>query len=176
MSEQELIKACKKSSRKAQKILYERYAANMFGVCRRYIQNEADIEEILLSGFYKVFTKIDQFKGKGSLGGWMRRIIINEALMFLRKKKRNPYLQVDIDDHTYIASTVQTDAHMQEQDILKLLDKLPIGYRTVFNLYAIEGYGHKDIAKMLNISINTSKSQLLKARRMLQKLLQPQIK
>ncbi len=172
MTETQLIAACKKGNRKAQRILYERYATKMFGVCRRYIHNETDVEDTLLNAFYKVFTHIDSFKEKGSFEGWIRRIVVNESLMFLRKKKRVNTLYVEFIDKQVempIAPKAQDD--LQEADILKLLDKLPYGYRTVFNLYAIEGYKHREIAEMLGISINTSKSQLIKARKMLQDLL-----
>ena len=172
VTENELIQACKKGNRKAQKQVYERFAAKMFGVCRRYIRNEADVEDTLLNGFFKVFSKIDKFEGKGSFEGWIRRIMVNESLMFLRKKNRSMHLYVEVEEQYDLQTEDTADRKLAEGDILCLLDDLPTGYRTVFNLYAIEGYSHKEIAEQLGVSVNTSKSQLLKARKMLQKLLQ----
>lgn len=173
MTETQLIAACKKGNRKAQRILYERYAAKMFGVCRRYIYNEADVEDTLLNAFYKVFANIHTFEDKGSFEGWIRRIVVNESLMFLRKKKRMSTLYIEMSDKEIeVPTAAKAQEDLQEADILKLLDELPDGYRTVFNLYVIEGYKHREIADMLNISINTSKSQLIKARKMLRDLLQ----
>ncbi|MGB0932097.1 MAG: RNA polymerase sigma factor [Chitinophagales bacterium] len=173
MTEKQLITACKKGNRKAQRVLYERYAAKMFGVCRRYVHNEVDVEDTLLNAFYKIFANIHTFQNKGSFEGWIRRIVVNEALMFLRKKKRVSTLYVELSDREVeVPTAAKAQEDLQEADILKLLDELPDGYRTIFNLYVIEGYKHREIAEMLNISINTSKSQLIKARKMLRDLLQ----
>ncbi len=140
----------------------------MFGVCRRYIKNEQDAEDVMINGFFKVFTKIEQFNDKGSFEGWIRRIMVNESLMFLRKYNMN--LSIEIHENQAVTE-MEPDTAIREEDILKLLDLLPIGYRTVFNLYVIEGYAHKEIAEKLGISINTSKSQLIKARKKLQQLI-----
>ncbi len=173
MNENALIKSCLSGDRTAQRMMYERFAAKMFGVCRRYIKNEADVEEVLLNGFYKVFSNLAKFSHKGSFEGWIRRIMVNEALMFIRKQNKVSNLQlVGLADYQHPASPQMPDRKIQEDDILCLLDDLPPGYRTVFNLYAIEGYSHKEIAEKLGVSVNTSKSQLLKARRMLQELLE----
>ncbi len=173
MEEQYIIQACKQNDRRAQRQLYERFAPKMFGVCRRYIRNETDVEDVLLKGFFKVFSNIQQFQGQGSFEGWVRRIMVNESLMFLRKKKNLSTLSVvELNEQIDKPTEMNPESKIREGEILKLLDHLPVGYRTVFNLYAIEGYGHKEIAELLNVSINTSKSQLLKARRMLQKMLQ----
>ncbi|MFK7907684.1 MAG: RNA polymerase sigma factor [Chitinophagales bacterium] len=173
MTETQLIAACKKGNRKAQRVLYERYAAKMFGVCRRYVHNESDVEDTLLNAFYKVFKHIHTFEEKGSFEGWIRRIVVNESLMFLRKKKRVSTLYVEFSDtEVEVPTAAKAQNDLQEADILKLLDDLPDGYRTIFNLYAIEGYKHREIAEMLKISINTSKSQLIKARKMLRDLLE----
>ncbi len=171
MTEQELIQACKLGNRRAQRNMYERYAAKMFGVCRRYIKNEADVEEVLLTGFYKVFSKLEQFQERGNFEAWIRRIMVNESLMFLRKNKKDRYLYVEVDTQSHLTDHQTADQKVAADDILSLLDHLPPGYRSIFNLYAIEGYKHREIAEMLGISINTSKSQLIKARKMLQKLL-----
>ena len=172
MTEDQLIKQCSAGNRNAQRLLYERYAANMFGVCRRYIKNEADAEEVLVSGFYRVFHSLTLYKGNGSFEGWIRRIIVNEALTLIRKQNTQKNFTWDELDTAYQGtSNEHPDSKIAEGDVLQLLNHLPNGYRTIFNLYAIEGYSHDEIAVMLKISINTSKSQLLKARRMLQKLI-----
>lgn len=140
----------------------------MFGVCRRYIKNEQDAEDVMINGFFKVFTKIEQFNEKGSFEGWIRRIMVNESLMFLRKYNMN--LSIELNE-TQAVTEMDADSQIREEDILKLLDYLPIGYRTVFNLYVIEGFSHKEIAEQLGVSVNTSKSQLIKARKKLQQLI-----
>lgn len=158
----------KQGDRKAQKELYESHAPIMFGVCRRYIKNEQDAEDVMINGFFKVFTKIEQFNEKGSFEGWIRRIMVNESLMFLRKYNMN--LSIELNE-TQAVTEMDADSQIREEDILKLLDYLPVGYRTVFNLYVIEGFSHKEIAAQLGVSINTSKSQLIKARKKLQQLI-----
>jgi len=168
MTEEQLIAACKRQDRQAQKMLYERYSSKMFGVCRRYVKNFEDAEDVLIEGLYKVLTKIDSYQGAGSFEGWIRRIIVNQSLMFLRKK-HNFKLTVEI-SNIEIQSHVSVEDDLMAEDILKLLDKLPIGYRTVFNLYVLEGFKHREIAEQLNISINTSKSQLILAKKRLQNL------
>ncbi|HMO41057.1 MAG TPA: RNA polymerase sigma factor [Saprospiraceae bacterium] len=172
MTEPELIAACQQDDRRAQQMLYDQYAPLLFGVCKRYVKNREDAEDVLVEAFFKILTHIGKFKGEGSFEGWMRRITINEALMFLRKQHNfnltleiNPQLDGDPDP----ASPVD---ELAAQDILNLLDGLPTGYRTVFNLYAIEGFKHREIAEMLGISINTSKSQLILAKKRLQELLE----
>jgi RNA polymerase sigma-70 factor (ECF subfamily) len=169
VSEPELIAACKRGDRKAQQVVYDRYAPPMLGLCRRYVKRLEDAEDVLLEAFFKVFTHLEQYKGSGSLEGWIRRIVINEALMFLRRR-HNFNLTVDIEE-VALPQPQRIESHLATQDILDLLDELPTGYRTVFNLYAIEGYKHREIAEQLDISINTSKSQLLLAKRRLQALI-----
>ena len=169
MTENELISGCKAQNRKAQKRLYEQYAPIMLGICRRYVKNQEDAEDVLLEAFYKIISNIGQYEGKGSFEGWMKRITINESLMYLRKK-RNFMLNIDA-----IQVTLKDDQNSEEalfeKDILKVLDQMPLGYKTIFNLYVIEGYKHREIAEKLNISINTSKSQLIQARRKMATLL-----
>ena len=172
MNESQLIASLKAGDRNAQRHLYEHYASQMFGLCRRYVQNEQDVEDILVNGFYKTLTRIDQYAGKGSFEGWMKRIMVNEALMFLRKKKRpSSPLYVEMSDAQNLQTAATAESKIAADEILSLLDHLPDGYRTVFNLFAIEEYTHAEIADLLGISINTSKSQLRKARKMLQTLL-----
>jgi RNA polymerase sigma-70 factor (ECF subfamily) len=170
LTEQELIEGCKSNKRLAQKALYDRFSAKMFGVCRRYVKTVENTEEVLMMAFCKIFKKIDSFSGKGSFEGWIRRIMVNEALMFLRKKYRfNEH--ADVTEIPVKAVEVSVEDELAAQDILKLLEQLPVGYRTVFNLYVIEGFKHREIAEQLGISINTSKSQLILAKKKLRMLI-----
>jgi len=170
MTEQELITACRKQDRKAQQLLYDQFAPQMFAVCKRYMKVREDAEDVLVESFFKVLTHIDRFKGEGSFEGWIRRIVINESLMTLRRQHnfRNT-LEIEEFD-TPVGATIMHE--LQAQDILDLLDSLPTGYRTVFNLYVLEGYKHREIADLLGISINTSKSQLILAKKRMQQLLE----
>lgn len=142
----------------------------MLGVCRRYLNRLADAEDVLMEALYKVLTRIDQYSGDGSFEGWIRRVVVNECLMFLRK---NDVLQNAWELPPELDESREPGAlhRLQADDLLGLLDRLPDGYRTVFNLYVIEGYKHREIAELLGISINTSKSQLILARRRLEELL-----
>ncbi|MBP7184216.1 MAG: RNA polymerase sigma factor [Saprospiraceae bacterium] len=175
MNEKEIIYKCIRNDRLAQKRLYELYATKMLGVCIRYVKNADDAEDVLIEGFYKVLSSLDQFKAEGSLEGWIKRIMINESLTFLRKKSKLQVMDVDINDYHHpnvvLTDEVNADIKLCADDILKLLNQLPIGYRTIFNLYIIEGYKHQEIADMLGISINTSKSQLIMAKNKMQELL-----
>ena len=169
MEEKDLIALLRSKDRKAQKVFYERYAPKMFGVSLRYIKNEAEAEDVLIEAFYKVLTKIDNFHGNGSFEGWVRRIVVNQSLMQLRK---NNHFHLSI-ENAYSESSAEYNADLilEANDILSLLKKLSPGYRTVFNLYVLEGYKHREVAEMLGISINTSKSQLILARKKLQEML-----
>lgn len=169
VTEEELIKACQREERRAQKLLYDRFAPRMMGVCRRYVKTAEDAEDVLIEAFFKVLTNIQQFKGSGSFEGWIRRIVVNEALMFLRKR-HNFKMTVEISNIEVKAAPRVVD-ELAAQDILDLLEQLPTGYRTIFNLYVLEGYKHREIAEMLGISINTSKSQLILAKKRLRSLL-----
>ena len=169
-NEAQLIKKAAKNHRDAQHTLYEMHAPKMLSVCRYYIKDVHQAEEVMLNGFFKVFTQLKSFKSEGSFEGWIRRIMIRESISFLRKKKR---LEFSADDmEVYEKPVNDTNVEFDVDDIQQLIDKLPEGYRMVFNMYAIEGYKHSEIAKMLSIGESTSKSQLFKAR----KLLQQQIK
>jgi RNA polymerase sigma factor (sigma-70 family) len=167
--EAQLIKSLKKADQKAQRQLYEKYASRMLGVCRRYISDPMTAEDILVEGFMKVFDKIDQFKNEGSFEGWIRRIMVNEALGYLRQQKRN-LEDVSLDEAYGIADFEQADQSLQADEMMSMIETLPTGYRTIFNLYAIEGYSHAEIAEMLGITESTSKSQLHRARALLQQL------
>ncbi|MEP6948762.1 MAG: sigma-70 family RNA polymerase sigma factor [Ginsengibacter sp.] len=171
MDTSELIKEAKQGSAAAQKCLFDQLAGKMLLVCRRYVKNSEDAEELLLDGFYKFFKKISSFnyQGDAALYGWLKRIMINECLMFLRKK--NVF--------TIVTDARAEDVPLEEEalnnlsaaEIFNLIIQLPVGYRTVFNLYEIEGMKHNEIAALLSISDNTSKSQLFKAKNLLQKML-----
>ena len=164
-NEVKLIKKATQNNREAQHVLFELHAPKMLSVCRYYVKDMQHAEEVMLNGFLKVFTNLKTFKHEGSFEGWIRRIMVREAISFLRQKKTiqfvdEEYQHIEIQDET----TQQYDvAQLQE-----LIDNLPEGYKMVFVMYAIEGYKHAEIATLLNISIGTSKSQLFKARKILQ--------
>lgn len=164
--EARLIKQCHNGQPQAQRELYERYAPQMLSLCRRYVQSLEDAEEVLSNAFIKVFRKLEQYSGEGAFGGWIRRIVINEALNFIKYRK-NLFVEID-EERCGEESPLDTDNHWEAEHLLRLISELPLGYRTVFNLYAIEGFSHREIAAQLGISENTSKSQLSKARKHLQ--------
>ncbi len=160
-----LIERCRKNDSKAQYALYQMMGAKMLGVCRRYVKSIEEAEEILSNGFVKVFTKLDQFNGEGSFEGWVRKIMVRESLNYIRYQ-RNIFVEVNPDwvpEQGHSPIEEETEA----EELLCLIDELPIGYKTVFNLYAIEGFAHKEIGEMLGVTENTSKSQLSKARKYL---------
>ena len=170
MSEEEIIAGCKQKNRKVQQYVFEQYKAHLMGVIRRYVYNVATAEDVLINTFLKIFTRIDTFSNTGNFVAWMRRIAIREALMEYRKNKR-----MDFMDPAELPS-IQYDADIIEQieleEIYACLDLLPEGYRQVLNLYAIDGYKHREIADLLGISIHTSKSQLRMARKRFSELLE----
>ena len=170
MTEKEIIIGCRKQNRKAQQALYEKYSPKMFGVCKRYVKNYEDAEDVLVEGLFKAMNNIHQFKENGSFEGWIRRIVVNQALMHLRKA-HNFRMTVEI-SNVEIKSVTTVEDDLAAQDILNLLEKLPTGYRTVFNLYVVEGFKHREIAEQLGISINTSKSQFILAKKRLRSLVQ----
>lgn len=173
MTELELIERCRQLDARAQRTLYDRFAPKMLGVCRRYLSNREDAEDILVEAMFKVFDNIESYSNMGSFEGWIRRIVVNEALMFLRKRKLllvEPEA-VDLQNSLSHSDPLSIEHQLAAQDILNLLDRLPTGYRTVFNLYVIEGYKHIEIAELLGISINTSKSQLILAKDRMRRLM-----
>jgi len=165
--EGQLVKALGRDDPKAQQQVYDKYSRRMFALCFRYICDEMAAEDVMVEGFLKVFGKISQFNSEGSFEGWIRRIMVNEALGYLRKQKRMPEDTLS-DEAASIPDYLQADQNLETEELLNLIEKLPIGYRTVFNLYAIEGYAHIEIAQMLGITESTSKSQLHRARAQLQ--------
>lgn len=168
--EEELLKGCLKRERSAQKRLYETYSSKMYGLCYRYVKDSMEAEDILVTAFMKVFDKIEQFKNEGSFEGWIRRIVVNEALTHLRRN-RSMYLETELEQADREPDYDRLSDHLEAEDLMNMIQELPTGYRIVFNLYAIDGYSHKEIAEQLGISENTSKSQLSRARTYLQKML-----
>jgi RNA polymerase sigma factor (sigma-70 family) len=164
-----IVKKCQRQDGQAQKQMYEYYKPVLFGICRRYVKNEEDAKDIMVEAFVKIFNHINDFTFEGSFEGWMKKITVNEALMYIRKKKVH-YEELDF-HQMEVAEDVHYEDDYLEQDIMKLMDDLPTGYRTVLNMYAIEGYKHKEIAEVLGISINTSKSQLILARKRMQEIM-----
>ncbi len=163
-----LVLNCKKMQRDAQRKVYELLSPRLYRTCRRYLKHEEDIEEALADTFFIVFTKIDQLKDNAVFEGWARRIAVNQCLQMLRRKV-NFNLYLDDVSHK-VQPAVDAIDHLAEEDLMGLLAKIPAGCRTVFNLYVIEGYSHKEIAQMLQVSEGTSKSQLNAAKTRLKDL------
>ncbi|MCC5937113.1 MAG: sigma-70 family RNA polymerase sigma factor [Lunatimonas sp.] len=174
LTDSDLYLGCLENNPAMQKAVYERFSAKMFAVCLRYVKDTAAAEDVLIIGFMKVFDRIHQFKGSGNFGGWIRRIMVNECLMYLEKEK-NLYREIGLEGIGSDPVQSQPSDELAVEDLMKLIDRLPSGYRSVFNLYAIEGFSHQEIAQKLHISENTSKSQLSRARSHLQKMLRLQI-
>lgn len=168
-TETELVDGCQRESPKHQRALYERYHRLMLGVCLRYTDNRDDAQDILQEGFIRVFKHIKTFRKQGSFEGWVRRIMIHTAIEHYRRNSR--YFMVDVKEAGDVKMDAEALSSLSREEILGLIQELPSGYRTVFNLYAIEGYTHQEIGEMLNISDGTSKSQLSRAKRLLQQKL-----
>jgi RNA polymerase sigma-70 factor (ECF subfamily) len=168
--EEELIKGCLRRERSAQQQLFDLFSSKMYALCYRYVKHSMEAEDILVTAFTKVFERIEQFKGEGSFEGWIRRIMVNESLTYLRKS-RTMYLATDLEQADREPDYNRLSDHLEAEDLINMIRELPAGYRLVFNMYAIDGYSHKEIAEQLGISENTSKSQLSRARVYLQKLL-----
>ena len=163
-----LIESCIKGDREAQKILYDRLASRMFPVCLRYIGDRTMAEDVLQDGFITLFTKLDSYKGDGSFEGWARRIFVTTALMYLRKKD---VLKMSDELETVRCMKSESSSQIQNigyKELMKRVMSLPPGFRTVFNMYAIEGYSHKEIAQALGITETTSRTQFSRARIWLQ--------
>lgn len=172
MSDQELVSGVLRGSPAHQEALYRQYSVPMFRVLLRFARDRAEAEDMLQDGFVRVFRDMAQFRGEGALGGWIRRIMVNTALSHLRRQR--DFLR-NVGDFSPFENRLRTEedfaANLDAETLLKYLQKLPPGYRTVFNLYAIEGFSHEEIADQLGISIGTSKSQLFKAREFLKRML-----
>jgi RNA polymerase sigma factor (sigma-70 family) len=171
MTDQELAKGCMEGRREAQQLLWKTYSRKMMSVCLRYCDSRQEAEDVMQEGFIKVFDKIGQWQGSGPLGGWIRMVMVNTALTHIRStnKWRN---SMDLDAAEDLdSSEVDAVSKMGEEVLMKLVESMPVGYRTVFNLFAIEGFGHKEIGDMMGVSENTSKTQFLKAKNWLKKKL-----
>jgi len=164
-SQKSIINRAIQHNREAQKEIFELHSPKMLGVCRQYVKDNHHAEDLMLSGFLKVFTHLHKFKHEGSFEGWIRRVMINTCLSYLRKK--NPIKPTD-EEYVYHDYATENLESTSVDDIQKLIDGLPEGYKMVFNLFAIEGYKHNEIAEELGITVSTSKSQLFKARKWLQ--------
>jgi RNA polymerase sigma-70 factor (ECF subfamily) len=166
----ELIEGCRKRDRHAQRFLFEHYSGRMLALCFRYVKDRMDAEDVMVVAFTKVFDRINQYKGEGSFEGWIRRVMVNESLTYLRKNK-SMYLETDIEAAEREPDYDKLETELEAEDLRKLIADLPTGYRIVFNLYAIDGFSHQEIAAQLGVSENTSKSQLSRARAVLQRKL-----
>lgn len=171
MNNQELLKKCIKGHKEAQYLLYKQFAAQMLGVCYRYTKSVEDAEDILQEGFIKVFTNLHSYKSEGDLGAWIRRIMVNTAITYINKHNRyKKGIQVD-DIKLHPISTENPDLNLDMKDIVETIRQLPGNYQTVFNLIAIEGYDYSEVCQILQININTARSQYNRARAMLIELL-----
>jgi RNA polymerase sigma factor (sigma-70 family) len=171
-NEKQLIKKAIAGNADAQQRLYTKHAPKMLGVCRQYITDVHFSEDVMVQGFLKVFTHLHTFKFQGSFEGWIRRIMIRESISYLRKQQFVVYDDTVYEKHEHHTNIQTTD--LDTEHIQQLIDALPQGYKMVFVLYTVEGYKHQEIAKMLDITESTSKTQLLKGRRLLQEQLKKQ--
>ncbi len=184
MEEQKVVEQCKQGSREAQHILYKEYAGLLFGICLRYLSSREAAEDLLHDGFIKIFSSINKFtyRGKGSLRAWLTRVMVNMAVEHLRKEKA--FIKVSIIDNMEINSREcdynspnnELFSKVPREKVMELISKLPDGYRTVFNLFVIEGLSHREIANMLGINEKSSSSQLLRAKSALAKSINEYIK
>ena len=165
---EQLLYQCLNNNRKAQNILYKKYSPKLFGTCLRYSKNNTDAEDILQEGFIKIFRYLKDFRNEGHFEGWMRKIMVTTALNFYKRKN---LLNKEVDPDFVNAPSMSIPdviSLLSSEELLSMIQELPDGYRMVFNLNTIEGYSHKEIGEIMNISINTSKSQLSRARNSLQ--------
>ena len=165
MSDRQIIELCAKHDRKAQQVLYDKYSRLLLGVCLRYATDKAEAEDILQDSFFKIFYNIKDFTGSGSFIGWLRKVAVNTAITHYHKNLKYRY-HVDIEDYVSVEIGITSfkEDFFTSDELYKVLNELPTGYRMVFNLYAVEGYKHKEIAEMLGIDTNTSKSQYSRAK------------
>jgi len=169
--EKDIIGLAAENNRHAQQKIYAKHAPKMLSICRQYIKDLHLAEDVMITAFMKVFTNLKNFEHKGSFEGWIRRIMVNECISYIRVQKKVGFLE----DEYYIEDTFNNiESHFSVDDIQSLIDSLPDGYKMVFNLYCIEGFKHQEIAKMLGINEGTSKSQLSHARKMLQEQINKQ--
>lgn len=162
-----LVKDCLKGNREAQRQLYENFASEMLAVCYRYTKSAADAEDVLQDGFIKVFTHLRQFKGEGEIGAWIRRIMVNTAINYLKKNIRYQTELSFTDLSMHLVYFDNPELHLQAKELADLIRQLPPGFQTIFNLYAVEGFTHVEIGQMLGINEGTSRSQYSRARALL---------
>jgi len=171
--EKTLLQACLQKDEQAQTELYEKYKGKMYAVCLRYARNQTEAEDFLVEGFFKVFKDLHQYKYQSPLVHWMKRVIINNALMSLRKKQILTFPATDLTENDW-QQAPEIWQQLEAETIFQAIQSLPDGYQTIFNLYAIEGYSHKEISEKLGITASTSRSQYTRAKKALQQLLAPQ--
>ncbi len=170
ISEELLIEGCIEGDRYAQKMLFENYRATMFAICMRYAKNKMEAEDVMIDGFMMIYSNMATFKKKGSFEGWMKRIMVNTAINNYRLNYKN-YLVSSLDDEKHIEISDETEIYkddLSSKILMDMIQSLPDGYRMVFNLFEIEGYSHKEIASMFNVSVSTTKTQLFYAKKALQ--------
>jgi RNA polymerase sigma-70 factor (ECF subfamily) len=168
-NDSQLIKQSLLKNRKAQKRLFEKYSSKMLGLCAYYIKDLHQSEEVMMTGFFKVFTKLDQYSNKGSFEGWIRKIMVYECISFLRKKKELIFTdKIEIFEKN-IQNEIELNIDIEELN--HYINQLPENCKIVFNLYVIEGYKHAEIAEILNVTIGTSKTQLFRARKALKEMI-----
>ena len=169
-SDQNIINGCNKGKPTAQRQLYETYKAMLFGVCLRYARNRAEAEDFLQEGFIRIYRDLYQYQPQKALGAWLRRVMVNSCLRQIQKNK-NIFQEVNWEQITdSYEMEFEEEGNERQEDMIKMIQQLPPGYRAVFNMYVIEGYTHQEIASYLEISINTSKSQLSRAKNLLKKI------
>ncbi len=174
MSDSELVSECLKGKSSAQRTLFQLHSGKMFAVSLRYMGSTMEAEEVLQESFIKVFEKLNQWKGDGPLGGWIRTIVVNTALTRIKNNKKFR-LDKNIDDAISLSDNGEDQMEaLQAADLMKLIAQMPEGYNTVFNLFVVEGYGHKEIAELMGISESTSKTQFLKGKNWLVKRINEQ--
>ncbi len=171
LSETQLIEGCIKGERKSQKALYDHFSPKMFSICLRYSKSQMDAEDILQEGFVKLYNNLYRFRGDGSFDGWVRRIFVNTAIEYIRRKNLNTTIGEGLENSVVDKQHNALD-NLYTKDIINSSMTLSTGYRTVFNLYAVEGYSHKEIATRLGITESTSKSQFSRAKALLRNMIQ----
>lgn len=169
LSDQEIISGCLAQDKKAQRMLYKKYASSMFGICLRYCKKRTEAEDVLQEAFVKIFSYIKSYRSDGSFEGWLKRIVVNTALNYYKSNLKRCFDEsIDDMNDSNMPTTQGYDSDLSAEELMKMINSLADGYRVVFNMFAIEGYSHKEISELLGISENTSKSQLSRSRVILQ--------
>jgi len=169
----DIIKGCARHERKAQQMLFDKYSRFMLGICMRYASDRAEAEDIMQDCFLKIYFSIEDFSGTGTFAGWLRKIAVNTAITYYHKNLKHRY-HIEIEEYVSVETGTASFGEdlFTSEELQKVLNELPPGYRMVFNLYAVEGYKHKEIAEMLDIDTNTSKSQYSRAKAVLREKLE----